>query len=435
MFLEAALNDPLPALIGLFETAVRAASYFPDLGRHLPDDVRGRVLVLGAGKASGALAAALEPALLDRYGADRVSGVVVVPDGTPEPVLSHLQTTRASHPIPDARSRAAAEQALRLAATLGPDDLLVGLFSGGGSALLSAPAPGLSAEDKTSALRVLHDAGLPIGDLNRVRMRLSAIKGGRLALAASPARVLNLIVSDIPGDDPILVASGPTVGSPESDDDLLDRLAGVLARLPSTVRARLLQVATPPAPYPAIVTHVVSRPSQALAAAAEQARSFGWEVVDLGAEVQGDARAVASDHAVLLHRLIRSASAVMRPKLLLSGGETSAEVRGAGRGGRNTEYLLALALAMDPWPVHGIAADTDGIDGTGPHAGAVLTPDTLTAARAGGRDPDRDLERSDSAGAFEAARGLVTTGPTGTNVNDFRAVLLDVGRWQGAGPG
>lgn len=423
------MNDPVPALKGLFETAVRAASHFPDLGRHLPDDVRGRVLVLGAGKASGALAAALEPALLDRYGPNRVSGAVAIPDGTPEPVLSRVGVVRASHPIPDARSRAAAEQALHLASALGPEDLLVGLFSGGGSALLSAPAAGLSAEDKTDALRTLHDAGLPIGVLNRVRMRLSAIKGGRLAAAAAPARVLNLIVSDIPGDDPGLVASGPTVVTPEGDDGLRDRLAAVLHRLPPLVRARLLEPSRTLVSNASIATHVVCRPSEALAATEAQARRLGWDVSNLGAEIQGEARTVASEHAALVLRLAALSPGGARPRLVLSGGETTAEVRGKGRGGRNTEYLLALALALDAASgVHAIAADTDGIDGTGPHAGAVLTQDTLSIARAMGRDPGRDLERSDSAATFGAAGGLLETGPTGTNVNDFRAVLVRVDR-------
>jgi hydroxypyruvate reductase len=391
--------------------------------------VTGRVLVLGFGKASGTLAAEVEPALLSRFGPERVSGFVVLPHAAPHPELRRLETLRAGHPRPDSGSLSAAERALAEAAALGPDDLLIALVSGGGSALLCAPAPGLAFETKLAVVAALLDAGAPVQVLNAARKRLSAVKGGRLAAAAAPARVLNLVVSDVPGDDPTLVASGPTAPDLGESRDVVAALRDFARSAPPEVGRTLLEASAPPPPgrleLPAIETALVRRPADALDAAAERARRNGWRVLNLGAEVVGPARAVAAEHAGMARALLQARRPGDPPVVVLSGGETTAPVRGAGRGGRNSEYLLALALELDGAEhVWAIAGDTDGWDGAGPHAGAAIGPNTLARARALGIDAARSLAASDSGGFFEATGGAIKTGHTGGNLNDFRAILL-----------
>jgi hydroxypyruvate reductase len=340
-------------------------------------------------------------------------GVVVVPDGHAAPTR-RIEVLTAAHPTPDWRSLRAAERMLGAAAGLGPDDLLLMLLSGGGSALLAAPVDGLTLADKQAATRALLDGGAPIAAINAVRRRLSCIKGGHLARAAAPARVCNLIISDVPGDDPAQVASGPTLPPPPDPD-----LTPWLFRLPPA--ARRLVAHPRPAPtaaeLPPIATTVVARADDALAAVAQSAGAAGVAVLNLGV-VEGEARALARAHAALALAQRR------RPLLIASGGETTAEVRGDGQGGRNTEYLLALLLALDGAAgVHALAADTDGIDGRGGHAGAIGGPDTLARLRAAEVDPLACLEASDSRRPFDVLGDLLVTGSTRTNVGDLRLIL------------
>ncbi len=386
-----ALSDPRTVLRSLLDAALGAVAPAKALPPHLPPRPgAGRILVLGAGKASAHMAKALE----DAWGAP-LEGAVTVPPGY-EADTRWIEIGLASHPTPDARSQAAAERALALAETLGEGDILVGLISGGGSALWCAPKD-MTLDEKQAMTRGLLANGAPISEINAARKRVSRIKGGGLARAAWPARTLAFVMSDVPGDDPALVASGPC--SPPPEDPKGDRAETVL----------------------------IARGADALAAAADAARAAGIEPVLLGEHVEGDARDVARAHAALA--LERKATGAgnpnMGPCVLLSGGELTATIRGKGRGGRNTEYALALAVALEGAPdIWAIAADTDGVDGAAGAAGARIGPDTLARARAAGLDPRAALEGSDSAGLFAALDDLVDTGPTGANVSDFRAILI-----------
>lgn len=423
--------EPSPETIlrGLFATAVSAVSAACVMPGRLPEPPTGRVLVLGAGKAAAAMAAVVEDEWLDRLGPDRFTGVVTVPDGHGAPTR-RIEVACASHPLPDVRGEAAARRALAEAGRLGPDDLLLALLSGGASALWAAPAAGLSLAAKRAITERLLVGGVPIDAMNAVRRRLSAIKGGRLALAAAPARVCNLIISDVPGDDPSVVGSGPTL--PAQADLLMtrgDAIGDLAPLLPEHALALLLNADDQPfvgdPRLPHTETTLVAGAANALAAAQAQAERLGYEVVMLGDNVQGEARKVAMDDAgrALQFQLERSADAP--PLLLLSGGETTVTVGGAGLGGRNTEYALALALALGGAPgIHALAADTDGVDGRGGHAGAIVGPDSLRRAAAAGLSGQERLAKNDSAGFFDCLHDLVVTGPTLTNVNDFRAIVI-----------
>lgn len=414
------MEPPEQFLRALFRTAVAAADpALPTLSA-LPEPPRGRVLVLGAGKAAAPMAVAVEDAWLERLGPARFGGFVVTPDGHQLPTR-HLEALSAAHPIPDSRSEAAARRALAEAARLGPEDLLLMLVSGGGSAVLAAPAPGVSLADKQAAVRAMLRAGLPIADINAVRRRLSLIKGGRLALAAAPARICNLVVSDVPGDDPALVASGPTLALETA------RPLDFMSALPEAARRALSTTPPPPSPgdsrLPPTSTTVILRARDALAAVATAARAGGCEVMALG-ELEGEARDLGEKHAVLASAL-RAGRASGPPLLILSGGEATVRVSGRGEGGRNTEYLLALALALDGAPgVHALAADTDGLDGKGGHAGGLIRPDSLRRWTSAGLDPRTRLEANDSRKPFATTGDLLETGPTRTNVNDIRLILL-----------
>jgi hydroxypyruvate reductase len=303
------------------------------------------------------------------------------------------------------------------------DDFVLALISGGGSALLAAPAPGLTLADKQEVNRQLLASGAPIGEMNCVRKHLSALKGGRLAARAHPARLLSLVISDVPGDDPATVASGPTVADPTTAADARAIIARCRLKLPGHVEAFLAtpEAETPKPGDPRLVraeTRLIAAPALSLAAAAALARSEGWTVVDLGDRVEGEAREVARDHA-------RLALAQRGRTVVLSGGETTVTLKGKGRGGRNSEYALALAIALAGAPgISAIACDTDGIDGSEDNAGALIGPDTLARARALGLDPQAFLDDNDAYGFFSALGDLVVTGPTLTNVNDFRAILI-----------
>lgn len=381
----------------------------------MPEKPKGRCIIVGAGKASAAMASAVEA---DWPDAD-ISGCVVVPYGYVSP-CSKVKVLEAGHPVPDANSVAAARAMLTQVEGLSPDDLVLALISGGGSATLCLPAEGLSLEDKQVTNRLLLRSGLDIRTMNAVRRRISGIKGGRLAAAASPARVVTLAVSDIPGDDASAIASGPTVVDPTAQIDLTEAVNRLGDNLPANVRELLLK------PGRAILAgsepiRVIGSAAGSLSAAAARGQERGLSVEILGDAIEGEAREVAE---------IMAATALKadRPTLFLSGGETTVTVRSAnpGQGGRNTEFALALALALrGKAGVWAIACDTDGEDGAilGA-AGAIIAPDSLSRAEALGLDPAASLARHDSGGLFAALGDLVVTGPTCTNVNDFRAILV-----------
>jgi len=402
----------------LFQAALKVALPDGRFGGRLPSPPTGRTIVLGAGKASARMAQAFEAEWHHPC-----QGLVVTRYGHATSTR-HIEVVEAAHPVPDEAGRRAARRILELAASAGPDDLVIALISGGASALLSLPAPGVTLEDKQEINRALLTAGVPIGEMNRVRKALSAIKGGRLALAAQPARVVTYLISDVPGDDPATIGSGPTipeVSDPEGALGIL-RSYGIAVR-PEVAVAIRANAVTRPAP-PAEV-HVLATPYIALAAAAETARSFGLTPLILGDAIEGEAREVARVFAGITASVVVHRQPAARPCVILSGGETTVTVRGRGRGGRNTEFLLALVLALGGAPgVAAIACDTDGIDGSEDNAGAWFDDKLLSAARVAGVDLAHHLADNDAYTAFRVLDRLVVTGPTLTNVNDFRAILV-----------
>lgn len=421
--------DPALFLRDLFDAAVASSDPRRCVPPHLPvPPERGRVIVLGAGKASALMAAAVEETAASQGWADRIEGLVVTRYGHAVP-CNHVEIVEASHPVPDKAGHAAAQRILDIAQGAGADDLVLCVISGGGSALLALPAPGIAMADKQAVNAALLACGAPIDAMNCVRKHMSAIKGGRLAAAAAPARLVTLLISDVPGDDPAVIASGPTVPDPTSYADARAVIARYGIDLPPAVAAHFVTASdeTPKPDDPLFARTeavLVARPRAALDAAAEMARAAGVEPVILGDAIEGEAREVAADQARQALDMAREGKG---PRLLLSGGETTVTLRGAsgGRGGRNCEYLLALALALDARPaVWAIAGDTDGIDGSEDNAGAIIHPDTLARARTAGLDPDAVLAANDSYCLFATLGDLVMTGPTLTNVNDFRAILI-----------
>ncbi|WP_426102163.1 glycerate kinase type-2 family protein [Massilia sp. TSP1-1-2] len=419
-------QDARAFLQGLFGAAVDAVGAARCLPPHLPrPPEQGRTLVLGAGKAAAAMARSVE---LHWQGA--LSGLVVTRYGHGAPCQT-IEVVEAAHPVPDAAGRNAAARMLALAGALTEHDLVLCLVSGGGSSLLALPAPGVTLEHKQAINRALLKSGAPIAAINCVRKHLSAIKGGRLALACAPARVVTLLVSDVPGDDPGTIASGPTLPDPTTCADALAVLREYGIATPPEVRAHLESGAgeTPKPGAPGFERNsvqVIAAAKDALAAAAAFARAAGITPLILSDAIEGEARAVALEHAVLARRVARPvALQLARPCVILSGGETTVTVRGTGRGGRNAEYLLSLALALDgARGVYAIACDTDGIDGSEDNAGAVCGPDTLERAAALGLDGRSLLENNDAYTFFAALGDLVVTGATRTNVNDLRALLV-----------
>ena len=404
-------------LLSLFEAAVAAADPANVVPPHLPSPPPGRTLVLAAGKAAASMARAVE-----RNWPAELEGIAVTRYGHGVD-CERIEVVEAGHPLPDKAGQGAASRFLDAAAGLGPDDLLLFLLSGGASALLVEPQPGLNLADKRAINRSLLEAGAPIADMNCLRKHLSAIKGGRLAAAAAPARVVTLAISDVPGDDPAVIGSGPTAADPTTCADALaiaDRYGIVL---PDVARKALepgrWETVKPGDRLLARSDYViVARPADALAAAEEKARKMDLDVANLGADLQGEARDLGAAHAALARR--------NAPGVLISGGEATVTAHAPdGVGGPNLEYLLALALALDGMPnVHAIACDTDGLDGSADAAGAVIGPDTLARARAAGMDPPDMLARHHSYEFFRQLGHLVVTGPTRTNVNDFRAILI-----------
>jgi len=416
---------PRELLRAMFDAAVAAAQPALCVPPHLPAPPAGRLVVIGAGKASAAMARAVE----DHWHGP-VSGLVVTRYGYGVP-CERIEIVEAAHPVPDASGERAAQRMLHLVQGLSADDLVLGLISGGGSSLLPLPLPGLTLADEQALHRALLASGAGIGEMNCVRRHLSAIKGGRLAAACRPARVLNLLLSDVPGDDPVDIASGPTVADASTCADALS----ILRRYRIDVPPRALDLLEsgageslkPGDPrLPEIDTRFIATPQMALEAAARVARDAGYDVHILGDAIEGEARDVAKAMAGIALQVARRGQPFKAPCILLSGGETTVTVRGLGRGGRNVEFLLSLAIALDGEAgVHAIAGDTDGVDGQEEIAGALLAPDSLARAWARGLHPRERLDDNDGHGFFGALGDAVVTGPTLTNVNDFRAILID----------
>jgi len=419
----------------IFDTAVAAAQPAVCLPPALPDPPRGRTVVVGAGKAAAAMAAALEDSWPGP--AEKLSGLVVTRYGFARPTR-RIEVVEASHPVPDAAGLTAAQRILDAVSDLTPDDLVIALISGGGSALLTLPAPGITLADKQAVTDALLRSGADIGEINTVRKQLSAIKGGRLAEAAHPAHVATLAISDVVGDDPATIASGPTVADRSRPADAEAVLARYGIDPPQAVRAHLASAADAPRGPGTIISGVsglggadyriiANGPAAIAAAETEAHRCVDYPVHVIDNAATGEAREVARTHAAYANRA--PGEIPQGPVLFLSGGELTVTLKGSGRGGPNTEYLLALALAVqetggEPWAVHALACDTDGVDGSEDNAGALLTPDTLARAAAAGLDGQALLDNNDACGFFEALGDLVVTGATGTNVNDFRALLL-----------
>jgi hydroxypyruvate reductase len=427
------IEQPARLLRRLFDAAVEAASPATCLPPRLPPPPRGRTLVIGAGKAAAAMARAVE----DHWQGE-LSGIVVTRYGHGV-ACSRIEVVEAAHPVPDAAGREAAVRILEQVRGLGRDDLVLCLISGGGSALLALPAPGLTLEDKQAVNRALLRSGANIGEMNCVRKHLSAIKGGRLAAACAPARVVTLMISDVPGDDPAVIASGPTVADPTSNADALAILEKYAINEPAAVvdylRTTSDETPKPGDPRLAGATAVMlTTPQDSLQAAAAVAEQHGIRPVILG-DLEGEARDVALVHAGIARQVARYDQPAAAPCVLISGGETTVTVRGQGRGGRNAEFLLALAVALDGHPgIFAIAGDTDGIDGTEDNAGCILTPDTLERARRAGLNAKAELANNNGYGFFQALDELIVTGPTRTNVNDFRAILITEGCRRPAAP-
>jgi len=418
-----AAPSPRALLRSLFDAAVAAAHPKLCVPPHLPaPPAAGRTIVVGAGKAAAAMARAVED-----HWQGALSGLVVTRYGYGVPCLK-VDVIEAAHPVPDARGRAAAGRMLELARGAGRDDLVLCLMSGGASALLVLPAPGIALEDKQAVTRALLKSGATIHEINCVRKHLSAIKGGRLA-AATPARVLTLAISDVVGDDPSVIGSGPTVPDPSTFEEARAILAKYGIAPPAAVRAHL-EAAVEETPKPGdprlarAEYRLVATPKDTLAAAAARAKELGLEPIVLGESLEGEARAVGAAHARMA-REIAADPARKKPSVILSGGELTVTIEGRGAGGPNTEYLLGLALALGgARRIHALAADTDGIDGSEDNAGAFVAPDTLARARDFALDPSGCLAANDAYSFFRALGDLVVTGPTFTNVNDFRAILI-----------
>jgi glycerate 2-kinase len=407
-------------LRGLFDAAVAAADPANVLPAHLPAPPRGRTVLLAAGKAAASMARAAE----QNWPAD-LTGLAVTRYGHGLH-CDRIEVIEAGHPLPDAAGQGAARRFLEQAETLTEDDLLLCLISGGASALLVEPAIGLSLDDKHAVTRTLLHSGAPIDEMNCVRKHLSAIKGGRLAAAAAPARIVTLAISDVPLDDPAVIGSGPTVGDPTTCADALAiaRKRGIELPEYAVDALEKSQWESVKPDYPCLAAAhytLVARPADAQEAAAAMARSSAIPPTLLGGDLEGEAHVLAAEHAALARK--------SGPGVLISGGETTVTVDSTnapgGRGGRNCEYLLALAIALDGAPgIHAIACDTDGIDGTEDAAGALVTPDTLARARNLGLDAAAMLNAHDSYTFFQHLGDLIFTGPTRTNVNDFRAILI-----------
>jgi len=417
------IADPRRFLTSLFEAAVAAADPEKVIGRFLPAIPKGRTIVVGAGKGVAQLARAFEMAW-----PGPVEGTVVTRYGYGVPCNS-IEVLEASHPVPDLNGLAASARLFKRVRDLTSDDLVVALVCGGGSALLPAPPQGFDLADEIALNEQLLKSGAPISVMNVIRRRFSTIKGGRLAAAAFPAKVVSLVVSDIPGDILSDIASGPTVPAADADANVATMLDAYRIVLPRRMRDRILTCADTPtakdARFKKNETHLVASARLSLEAAAERARTFGLDAVILSDEVEGEARDAGLFHAALALETSRRARPFNAPALMLSGGETTVTVRHPGKGGRNTEFLLSLATKIaGSHDIYALAADTDGIDGTEDNAGAFADGTTVSRLRQLGIDPREALSRNDAWSAFNALGDLFVPGPTGTNVNDFRAIAI-----------
>ena len=417
--------DPRQLLLELYSAAIGAVhprnlvqDYLP------PPPTKGRTLVIGAGKGAAAMAEAVE-----RSWQGPLSGLVVTRYGHGADTR-HIEVVEASHPVPDDAGRKAATRMLEMVQDLTEDDLVLCLISGGGSALLALPADGISLAEKQALNKALLKSGATIGEMNCVRKHLSAIKGGQLALACGKARVVTLLISDVPGDDPRVIASGPTLPDATTSAEALSILCKYRIEIPKSVLAHLQSPASEtPKPgderFEGHSHYVIATAQHALEAAAETARSAGITPYILSNGIEGEARDIGLMHAAMARQVVAHGQPFQRPCVILSGGETTVTVRGNGRGGRNVEFLLSFALAMEgAASVHALACDTDGIDGSEDNAGAVYAPDSLARAEAMGISGKHLLANNDAYSFFGALDDLVVSGPTRTNVNDFRAILI-----------
>ncbi len=416
---------PRPFLVSLFDAAVAAADPLAAIRAHLPAPPNGRTIVIGAGKAASQMAAAFE-SVWD----GPLEGAVVARHG-PVAETKRIRVLQSAHPVPDEAGLAASTELLRLVEGLTQDDLVIALVSGGGSSLLPAPPEGLTLADEIAVNKALLASGAPISAMNVVRKHVSDIKGGRLAFAAAPARVVSLIVSDVPGDNPAFVASGPTIPDRSTAEDALAIVARYGMDLPPAVMRHLKsgQAGAPLPDHPAFGNHerhVIASASVSLEAAAAKARALGVEPVILSDAIEGEARDIGRMHAAIAIETALRNRPFAKPVVILSGGETTVTISSTyGKGGRNSEFLLSLALDIDGVEgIHALAADTDGIDGSETNAGAFADGGTVSAMRAAGADPRDHLIRHDAWSAFHASGDLFVPGPTGTNVNDFRAILV-----------
>lgn len=418
-------DDPKTLLSALFNAAVAAADPSLTIRRHLPQRPKGRTIVIGAGKGSAQMAAAFE-----RVWDGPLEGLVVTRYGYATR-CERIEVLEAAHPVPDQAGLTASRRLLDQVRGLSEDDLVVALISGGGSALLPSPAGGLTLADEIAVNEALLASGAPIAAMNTVRKHVSSIKGGRLAVAAFPARVVSLVVSDIPGDNPALVASGPTVPDAATREDALRIVETYGMQLPQAVLAHMRgEASAAPRPddplFAGNQVHVIASAGVSLAAAAEEARRLGIEAVILSDSMEGEAREVGSVHAAIAREVALRGRPFERPVLMLSGGETTVTLRGrGGKGGRNSEFLLSFAIGIDGTDgVHALAADTDGIDGSEDNAGAFADGASVARMRAAGVDAKAMLAGNDAWTAFDAVGDLFVPGPTGTNVNDLRAILV-----------
>lgn len=410
-------------LRSIFDAAVASAAPAPAVLRNLPDKPHGRCIVIGAGKASAVMAAALEATWQDVD----LTGIVVTRHGHAVPA-GRVEILEAGHPVPDSMSEVAARRILAAVEGLRAEDLVIALISGGGSSLLALPAGDMTLADKQVVNRALLASGATITEMNAVRKHLSKIKGGRLAQAAAPARVVTLVISDVPGDDPAAIASGPTVPDPSTLEDVREIVGRYrLALPPAAIQTLSMGLETPKPGSLQTDVRIIAAPSLALAAAADAVRAAGLTPLILGDALEGESRELGTIMAGIARSVRLSGHPVAPPAVLLSGGETTVTIGpgGAGRGGRNTEFLLSFAIAMaGEASIWAIAGDSDGIDGTEDAAGAVVGPDTLQRARAAGLDPRHHLVSHDSYSLFDVTGDLIRTGPTLTNVNDIRAILI-----------
>jgi glycerate 2-kinase len=408
----------------MFDAAINAAAPALCLPPHLPAPPKGRTIVVGAGKAAAAMAVAVEA-----HWRGPLEGLVVTRYGHGAPT-NRIKVVEASHPVPDAAGPAAARAIFDSVRGLGPDDLVLALISGGGSALLALPDGDITLADKQAINRALLRSGAHIGQMNSVRKHLSAIKGGRLAAAAAPARVVSLIISDVPGDDLSIIASGPTVADRTTQADALAVLRKYAIDASPAVMRQLSDPSreTPKLGDPRLanVSNIlIATPQMSLEAAANVARAAGFAPLILGNAIEGEARECAIVHAGIAMQAAGYGQPVSPPCAIISGGETTVTVRGKGRGGRNAEFLLGLAIALDGrGDISALAGDTDGIDGSEDNAGAVITPDSLARAVKAGLNAQERLADNDAYSVFTALGDLIVTGPTRTNVNDFRAIIV-----------